>query len=174
MKEIELSKTGWKNKGKLAIVDEDIFDEVNRYSWSYSHGYAHNGKMNIRLHRFIWNLKVGEIPEELEIEHIDRNPLNCQISNLRLATHAENMRNKTKQKNNTSNFKGISKYVYRRENKNGTIYIKEKWRASITKDKRTYAKDFPFTEQGLQLAKEWYKQKSLELQGKFSIYNQDK
>ncbi len=43
-----------------------------------------------------------------EIDHRDGNGLNNQRSNLRFCTHAENMRNRNIQKNNTSGYKGVS------------------------------------------------------------------
>ena len=45
------------------------------------------------LHRIIWALEVGSIPDGLEIDHIDRDRTNNKISNLRLVSHADNMRN---------------------------------------------------------------------------------
>jgi hypothetical protein len=181
MKEIELSKQGWKNKGKyVAFVDDDIFDEVNQYGWTYHNkGYAYNKKMKILLHRFIWQLKVGEIPEGLEIEHWDENKLNCQISNLRLATRSENNCNRTKLKNNTSGVKGIYKEVLKKEKEDGTYKEYTHWRAQISKDvgkktEKAYSKRFDYTDEGFVQAKNWIKQKSLELQGKFSIYNKPK
>jgi hypothetical protein len=43
------------------------------------------------LHRLVWEAYVGEIPAELEIEHIDQNPHNCHLSNLKLVTRKENI-----------------------------------------------------------------------------------
>ena len=181
MKEIELSKNGTVNKGKyFAMVDDDLFEEVNKYDWTYAnHGYARNSKMKIQLHRFIWTLKYGDIPEGFDIEHWDENKLNCQISNLRLATRSENNCNKTKQKNNKSGVKGISKEKRKKKRKDGSIHTWECWHAEISKDRRKktekrYQKRFPFTDEGFEQAKEWIKQKSLELHGEFSIYNKDK
>lgn len=170
MKEIQLSKTGKKNKGKYkALIDDDVFEEVNKFDWHYNNGYARNGKINILLHRFIWELKVGEILEGLEVEHKDQNGLNCQISNLRLANRSENNCNKTKYKNNTSGFKGISKVVQRHQHKS-KIYTYEYWQADITKDKKAYTKRFPYNSEGLKQAKEWLKNMSLKIQGEFSPY----
>lgn len=57
-------------------------------------------------HRIIWLMEYGEWPE-LEIDHIDGDPLNNCITNLRSVTHIENMRNVRRQKNNTSKVTGI-------------------------------------------------------------------
>jgi len=131
MKKIQLSKTGKKNRGKYEVlVDDDIFEEVNKFDWCYHHtGYACNSKMKILLHRYIWNLKFGDIPEGLDVEHKDQDKLNCQISNLRLATHSQNCRNKSKTKRNTSGYIGVSKSVKKIEYQDG-IYIYEYWRCS--------------------------------------------
>jgi hypothetical protein len=180
MKEIELSKKGTKYRGMYkALVDDDVFDIVDEYSWTYNSGYARNRKMNISLHRFIWTLKFGEIPSGLEVEHWDENGLNCTISNLRLATHSENVCNVTKRKDNKSGVKGICKKVKKREREDGSIYMHENWHAEIRKDYRKktekiYTKDFDYTAEGFEQAKKWIEQKSLEVHKEFSIYNKDK
>lgn len=182
MKLIELSKKGTVNKGKyFAMVDNDIFEEVNQYDWSYNDGYAvrydfsTGKKKDILLHRFIYELKKGNIPEDKEVEHWDENGLNDQISNLRLATRSENQCNRTKLKNNTSGIKGISKKVSKGHcRKDGTYKEYTYWQAQIRKDKKTYGKSFEYTEQGFEQAKEWIKQKTEELHKEFSIYNKPK
>ncbi len=180
MKKIPLSKTG-KNKGKyFAMVDNDVFDIVNEYDWCYKQGYAINSKMGMLLHRYIWTLKVGDIPAELEVEHKNQDKLDCRLENLRLATSSENHCNITIQKNNKSGHKGISREVYKgHPRKDGTYKIYTRWKAIITKDyrkktKKVYSKRFPYTDEGLKEAIEWYKQKSLELHKEFSIYNKPK
>jgi len=42
------------------------------------------------LHRLVWETYVGEIPAGLQIDHIDENPHNCNLNNLRLLTHQQN------------------------------------------------------------------------------------
>lgn len=44
------------------------------------------------VHRIVWLLHYGEWPKD-ELDHIDGNPTNNNISNLRACTHSENMRN---------------------------------------------------------------------------------
>lgn len=58
-------------------------------------------------HRVAWEMIYGEIPEGLEIDHIDRNPSNNRISNLRLVTSEGNSFNTGGWKNASSTFKGV-------------------------------------------------------------------
>jgi hypothetical protein len=64
-----------------------------------------NGKLYFN-HRIIFLMFHGYLPEF--IDHIDNNPLNNQIENLREATSTQNQYNRLIQKNNTSGVKGVS------------------------------------------------------------------
>lgn len=66
-----------------------------------------NGEV-CRVHRLIWTMLVGEIPDGYMIDHIDGNRVNNCISNLRLATRVENQRNAKMRCDNTSGAKGVS------------------------------------------------------------------
>jgi len=44
------------------------------------------------LHRVIWQLHNGDIPENMKITFIDGNSLNCQINNLQMVSYADLMR----------------------------------------------------------------------------------
>ena len=43
------------------------------------------------IHKMVYETFIGEIPEGLEIDHIDNDKTNNKLSNLRLLTHSQNM-----------------------------------------------------------------------------------
>jgi hypothetical protein len=59
-------------------------------------------------HRIAFALTTGAWPTAL-VDHIDMDPGNNAWANLRLANKSENMRNRGKQKNNTTGAKGVTK-----------------------------------------------------------------
>ena len=96
------------NTGELSWAFRDGMDYFNeKYagravgcSWS-ANGYIHNTlrmeikgrKITLVVARLCWLLHYGDWPENT-IDHIDRNPLNNKIENLRDVTQAENNRNR--------------------------------------------------------------------------------
>jgi hypothetical protein len=107
-KEIQLTQ------GIFTIVDDEDFEYLNQWKWFANlqgkKFYARRaitvskGKQKtIFMHRFIMKPEKGMV-----IDHLDGNPLNNQKSNLRICTHADNMRNSKIPINNTSGFKGVS------------------------------------------------------------------
>lgn len=60
-----------------------------------------------RNHRLVWLWHYGYIPE-YGLDHIDRDPGNNRIENLREASQTCNMRNTGLQRNNTSGVRGVS------------------------------------------------------------------
>lgn len=87
-----------------------------------SNGYVKiriDGK-SYRLHRLVYLYHHGILPEY--IDHIDGNPSNNLIENLRPATLRENGLNRTKQLNNTSGYKGV--YLHK-ATKNGLLIVME-------------------------------------------------
>lgn len=112
MKKIKLTK------GYEATVDDEDFEFLLKFKWQYVHGYATTavyiegsyhkvlcpkGKYKgIPMHRMVLSVK-----DNLQVDHINMNGLDNRKSNLRVASTAENMRNRGKQINNTSGYKGI-------------------------------------------------------------------
>lgn len=81
------------------------------------------GKLGFRqMHRIIWVMHNGPIPDGMEVDHIDQNPANNRISNLRLATSSQQKMNKGAQSNNRSGLKGAYYHACRRG---------KKWRSQI-------------------------------------------
>jgi hypothetical protein len=98
---------------KKVLIDDEDWEKVSKYKWHLSKQsqgllyaqtfiYKNGKKIPLKLHRLIMNC-----PKNKEIDHIDGNGLNNQKSNLRICTHAENMKNSKKRKDNSSGFKGI-------------------------------------------------------------------
>ena len=106
MKRIELSKQG-KNKGRFfALVNDKDFKLVDSSRWAISsNGYAvkRGNKGLILMHR-----EIIKTPEGSETDHINGNKLDNRRKNLRVVNHAENNRYRSKQKNNTSGYKGVA------------------------------------------------------------------
>ena len=61
-----------------------------------------------QAHRIAWYLHTGADPGILQVEHIDTNKTNNKIQNLRLATAAQNSRNKGKKSGTLSQYKGVT------------------------------------------------------------------
>ena len=108
MKNIQLTQ------GKVALVDDEDFERINRISWHahFSHGswYA-NGKVGkrpnrkcVHLHRVIMGLEFGD---ERQIDHINHDGLDNRKCNLRICNNAENNRNKKPQVGCGSLYKGV-------------------------------------------------------------------
>ena len=75
-------------------------------------------------HRLAWYLYYGDWPSKW-IDHIDRNPSNNRIANLREVTYSENAQNSRPRTNSSRPAKGISLY-------------RGKFQVSIGVDKRQY------------------------------------
>lgn len=63
--------------------------------WWHTHGYrvfsfSITGK-NYLTHRVIWELYYGEIPDGMEIDHINFDRADNHIDNLQLVTHQQNL-----------------------------------------------------------------------------------
>lgn len=61
------------------------------------------------VHRIVWEMFKGEIPDGLVIDHVNGDCHDNRLSNLRLATVSQNTHNQKKRSDNTSGFKGVSR-----------------------------------------------------------------
>lgn len=84
-------------------------------------GYLQTSVDNVlyKNHRLIWLWHFGEWPSK-GIDHIDGDPLNNNIGNLRNVTHKENGRNSKRGSNNTS---GVSGVCFHKAKGNWCAYI---------------------------------------------------
>lgn len=84
-------------KGKEALVDDELLEELSTYKWFlssptlYSKQYIRTrigSNSDVRLHRFIMKAKKGE-----SIDHINHNTLDNRKCNLRFCTNQQNQWN---------------------------------------------------------------------------------
>lgn len=81
-------------QGKLALVDDDLYEYLCQWKWYYNNGYAlaydKETKRAIRMHRFITTPLDSEV-----VDHINHNTLDNRRENLRVCTQAENCQNRS-------------------------------------------------------------------------------
>ena len=104
------------------------------------------GRKQVYLHRVVYMLHYNNIPDGYVIDHIDGNPHNNKISNLRAVLPETNARNVRKLKTNTSGVTGVSLLRYRC----GNTY----WRAYWHEDGKMRGKLFNCKIYGCEKAKE--------------------
>lgn len=100
------------NNGMVATVSDRDYPRVSRLKWiafrkrnvwyAVTATWANRQARNIYLHHFIMPAKPG-----MTVDHKDRNGLNNQRSNLRYATHSQNMRNSKGRSHSTSPFRCV-------------------------------------------------------------------
>jgi hypothetical protein len=96
-------------QGAFALVDDADYDPLRRFEWWLSkNGYAVgfvpvDGKFRLTyMHRLILNAGTGQL-----VDHINRNPLDNQRANLRLATSRQNGQNKRTSRLSHTHLKGV-------------------------------------------------------------------
>lgn len=140
-------------QNKIAIVDDEYYDEICKFKWFYSHGYARRATTKklgektgstISMHRHI----LKPLPNEC-VDHQNLNKLDNRVSNLRICTQSNNAKNRDKSINNTSGYKGVWK-----NNSRWSVYI-------YKNGKNIYGGSFATKEQAAirynELAKELHK-----------------
>ena len=79
----------------------------------------------VYVHRMVYEAFKGEIPEGMEIDHIDRNKHNNNPDNLRVVTRAENIANRSTYSYSEFGKKYIDHYGYTKS-ENLNQYIRER------------------------------------------------
>lgn len=108
MKKIPLSQ------GKYALVDDEDFESLSRYSWHVSWQSERHFKVTRsemvdgRIRKFSMHREIMRAPCGKEVDHINHNTLDNRKENLRICTRAENMWNSRIPSTNTSGLKGVS------------------------------------------------------------------
>ena len=77
-----------------------------------------------RAHRLVFLMHKGYLPKT--IDHINGNPSDNRIENLRAATTSQNLYNKKLGSNNTSGFKGVS-WISHKKKWRGSVYLEGKY-----------------------------------------------
>ena len=137
------------------IVDDDLFDWLNQWKW-----YAKVDRKTVYAARepagkeILMHKLLLPCEPPLEIDHKDRNGLNNQLNNLRVATPTQNRVNSF-YKNNTSGYKGVYKNTGR-------------WEAQIRCGSKTlYIGRFDSPEEAARI----YDKKAREIYGEFAALN---
>lgn len=107
----------WKSDRRRGFGDGYVFIEagtpvgcVNKKTGYYMTKLPCNTKETL-VHREVWQLWYGKIPEGLTVDHINGNILDNSIGNLRLVPHAVNMRNRPKRSDNKSGKTGVTDFA---------------------------------------------------------------
>lgn len=96
---LRYARNTYKNRGALAKSKDEVAGRVYKGSngevlfWRVSVTIA-GTDYTFKAHRVVWCLVHGSIDANLVIDHVDNNPANNEISNLRLVTFLSNGRNK--------------------------------------------------------------------------------
>lgn len=160
MKLIEL------NKGYFTQVDDEDYERFTERKWHVK--YCNKKKSVMGVYREFnvngvrtyepMHRKIMNPPPGFQVDHIDRNPLNNQKSNLRICTDWENQLNKKKSvRGKTSRFKGVCR-------QKGVA----RWNALIGIRKKRIALGWFDTEEQ---AAEAYNRAALKYHGQFATLN---
>ena len=143
--------------GYTTIVDDDDYELVRHMRWWASrcgkqvYAQASLCGRKVFLHRLLMNAPAGQ-----RVDHISGDPLDNRRDNLRLCSHAENLRSRPKPMGKaTSQYKGVSMFH-------------GKWRATIVKDYKQYHLGVFDTEME---AAQAYNEAAAELFGQFAWLN---
>ena len=110
-------------RGKKTIIDDKDWILLSGRSWSCSNGGYAVAKINNKI-CFMHRIIMGN--PKLSVDHINGDKLDNRKENLRIVTHAENTKNRTKSVGTVSKFKGVD---YQKRNKTWRARIKVNYRS---------------------------------------------
>ena len=82
----------------------------------------YDGERMVYRHRYVWTMFKGQMPEGMEIDHINHIPGDDRIENLRIVSKEGNATNRSPNKNNTSGYHCIYPM------KSGTFRVRVRFR----------------------------------------------
>lgn len=164
MKQLQLAQ------GYISLVDDEDFEWLSKWKWyamkkkrgsdvyirSVQRGtfYSDGTWKLLYLHRLLMKLQWGD---KRVVDHINGNPLDNRKANLRVCTTPQNVRNRGKNSNNTSGYKGVS---WDKE--------KKKWSANIWLNNKSYFIGYYKTAKEASKA---YDKKAIKMHGEFAYLN---
>ena len=101
-------------QGKYTIVEPPDYYRLQHYKWwLHSNGsnlYAARTEItdNLKSRIIFMQRDIMQPTDELEVDHRNCDSLDNRRDNLRIVTHAQNMRNRRKRKNTSSRYIGVS------------------------------------------------------------------
>lgn len=98
-------------QGKVAIVDDEDYEQVSKHKWYFTGGYARRDVVRIIRSRVYLHLVIAKrmgLSGEDDVDHINGDKLDNRRSNLRDATRTQNNCNRRLSNRNTSGYKGVS------------------------------------------------------------------
>jgi hypothetical protein len=106
---LETGKLVWKLRNPPCGSFNGRYAGSEAFTCIEKKGYR-NGRINgvnMKAHRIAWAIHYGEWPDD-QIDHINGNPSDNRINNLRQVGNMENCHNKSIPSNNTSGYIGVT------------------------------------------------------------------
>jgi len=107
----EIIKTILLDNGGVIYIDDEDYEWLAQYKWGLIEpavGYKYAGRWEnhklVLMHRFILHAESWQ-----KVDHKNGNGLDNRRCNIRLCTHAENMRNRKRSEGCGSRYKGVTK-----------------------------------------------------------------
>lgn len=140
------------NSNDMAMVDDEDYDRLSKFKWYYS-----GGKRGVYRRKNV--AMADDIMQNYKLifDHIDRNVLNGQKSNLRKCDCSQNSCNRRKRAGSSSIFIGVGWHKHR-----------SKWKTSVTKEGIHYSIGYFDDEVEAAVARD---KAAVQLHGEFAVLN---